>query len=189
MKMLYRGKLGKMAWLNCLELTLFFVLLWFLGGLIFSLDIFDDQTIHRFAVLNGSDNALTYAAILLTVQIPLFIQMLVTMLQAESMKRIVLPAVVDFREIIVGYVVLSFLILVSPREAFLYVPVVSITLLSLYAVMQSVTVMFNQSSLKDSILTHIGSTARGTFGKRLKSRLTSNQFIKEIESAPLLEYN
>src|SRR3990170_2914017 len=113
-------------WRGSILVAMFCVVDWLLYGYILTYDFFDKH--FAFAKLvNDRGSALTFITVIFAVQIPLFILLLEKMLNAGYIRRLTLPALIQFRELLISYVVLSFLLLIAPKNAYYYFPTAMLT--------------------------------------------------------------
>lgn len=153
---------------------------WFAYGFVFTDKLFDTY-LNNLAVLRELDVILAYVGALFAIQIPVFILLLEKMHSAGYIRRLVLPSVISFREILVCYVVLSFLLLVAPRAAYFYFPVLGLTALSLYTLYESVRVMFETRKLKAREDLYIEKLIERALHASLKGRVSINNFFETIK--------
>lgn len=180
--MLKRGfkKFNQSTWRNPAFLIPLLVANWWLYGRVFSEDFFDKH-FDYFSLLNSRGDALTYVGVLFAVQLPIFILLLEKMISSGYVRRIVLPSVIQFREILVSYIILSFLLLVSPRSAYYYLPILGLTVLSIYTVYEAVRVMFERRKLKTREDEYISRLVEQVFSGSLKGRVAINNFFDDLK--------
>lgn len=152
---------------------------WFTYGFVFSDDLFDKH-LGQFAVLTNIETILGYIGLLFAVQIPVFILLLEKMYGAGYIRRLSLPSVIQFREVLVCYVILSLLLLVSPRASYYYFSVAGLTLLSLYAITESIRVMFETRKLKEREDKYIRTLVEQSLKASMSGRIGMNNFFAEI---------
>lgn len=173
-------KFFQSTWRNPVFIIPLLVANWWLYGRIFTEDFFDKH-LDYFSLLTSRGDALAYVGVLFAVQLPIFILLLEKMITSGYVRRIVLPSVIQFREILVSYIILSFLLLVSPRNAYYYLPVLGLTTLSVYTVFEAVRVMFERRKLKNRENQHISKVVERVFGASLKGRIAINNFFDDLK--------
>lgn len=156
------------------------VVAWLSYGFVLS-DKFFDEHFGQLAILTDVGVIFGYIGLLFAVQIPVFILLLEKMHGAGYVRRLSLPSVIKFREILVGYVVLSLLLLISPRAAYYYFPVIGLTFLSLYAIVESVRVMFETRKLKKREDKYISTLVEKALKTSLKGRINLNNFFGKLD--------
>lgn len=164
------------------------IVLWYVFGYVFASPIFD-ETFKAYRVLGAKENALSYIALIFAIQIPLFILLLQHMGSVGYIRRHILPGVIRFRELLVSNVLLSLLLLISPRASFYYLPVLLLTLLSFYAIFESVRVLFEQRKLRKREDEFVGKLVKHVIGDSFINRITSNDFINDIEGLSRVKYS
>jgi len=135
-----RQKIQQPQYFNIVLISLL-IILWLVFGKLLSNDFFD-KNFGCFAVLASRDLVFGFLGVLFAIQIPIFILLLETMRDSGFIRRITLPATIRYREIIICYVVLSILLLISPRASFYYLPIFLLIFVSFYAVFKSFKVIF-----------------------------------------------
>ena len=138
-KRLYRS-----SWRDSVIIVPPIIALWLFFGWLLTLTYFD-KYLGSYRLLDARGDALTYISLLFAVQIPLFILLLERMTGLGYVRRLILPGVIKFREVLVSYVILGLLLLLSSRASFYYFPVITLTILSLYTIFIAVRVLFEQS--------------------------------------------
>jgi hypothetical protein len=156
------------------------IVLWLFFGWLFTLSYFDNH-LGTYKLLDGRGDALTYISLLFAVQIPLFILLLERMTDLGYVRRLILPGVIKFREVLVSYVILSFLLLLSSRASFYYFPVITLTILSLYTIFIAVRVLFEQRKLKDKETSFVKGIVTQVFKDVLVSRKEGNDFFEKLK--------
>lgn len=111
------------------------------------------------------------------------------MVESGLIKRYVLPSIINFREVLFSYIVLSLLLLFSPRASFLYLPVIALTLLSLYAIWVAIKVIFEQRKLKNKEDNHIMRLVRTVFDIRLKTRILNNNYFETLKTQDVVNFS
>lgn len=182
-------------WRDSILLAVVLPILWLLCGVLISNELFDSYYADLSKVLGidlprlGSlEESLGYIGILSAVQIPVFILLLEEIRGAGYIHRIVLPRTIRFREVIIGYILLSFLLAISPRTAFCYLPVIFITAVSFYAVFQSIRILFEFNKIKNAENRHIRQIIRNAaaFDKELSTN--SSRLLSDLEKAPYITH-
>ena len=110
-------------WMSRWRVTFIYVLVLILSYIIFGLmlrDDFFDKHFSRLAVLKELSTIIEYIGLLFAVQIPIFILLLEKIRDSGDIRRFSLPNVIYFREILATYIVLSSLLLTSPRASYYY---------------------------------------------------------------------
>ena len=154
---------------------------WWFSGWVLSLSFFDKHY-EILKLLGVKSDALTYIGLLFAIQIPIFILLLQRMIDLGYLRRLIMPGVIRFREILVSYILLSLLLLFSQRTSYYYLPVVGLTLLSLYTVFITVQVMFDPSKLEDKENDFVRKIIKQVFGDVLDRRKKSNDFFEELKN-------
>ncbi len=152
---------------------------WFTYGFVLSDELFDKH-LGQLSVLTSIETILGYVGLLFAVQIPVFILLLEKMYDAGYIRRLSLPSVIQFREILISYAVLSLLLLLSPRASYYYFPVAGLTLLSIYAIVESIRVMFETRKLKEREDKYIRTLVKKSLKASMSSRVGMNNFFAEI---------
>lgn len=154
---------------------------WFTYGWVLSSEIFDKyfEALH---LLTTIDSTLSYVAVLFAIQIPVFILLLEKMYNSGYVKRLVLPSIINFREVLISYVILSLLLLISPRTSYLYFPTLGITTLSLYTIIEAVRVMFEARKLKTREDEYIEQLVELVLKNSLQWRIGANKFFETIKN-------
>lgn len=149
-------------------------------GRLFTLSYFDNHQ-ATFRLLTSRSDAIAYVALLFAVQIPVFILLLERMASLGYIRRLILPSIIRFREVLASYIILSLLLLLSTRASYYYFPVIALTLLSLYVIFIAVRVVFDQRKLKNKEDKFVRKTVDTVFSDRLKTRTTSNDFFERLK--------
>lgn len=160
---------------------------WLAYGFVFSNDLFDEH-LSQFAVLTDLGTIFGYIGLLFAVQIPLFILLLEKMYGAGYVRRLSLPSVINFREILVSYVALSLLLLISYRASYYYFPVAGLTLLSIYAIVEAIRVMFETRKLKQREDNYIRALVEKSLKASMKGRIGINNFFARLEHSPYVTH-
>lgn len=181
-------RIQRSTWRNCLILAPVIIAFWFILGWVLSLSYFDTDLFESYKVINLKESALSYVALLFAVQIPIFILLLERMVAAGYIRRLILPGVIKFRELLVSYVLLSLLLLIAPRASYYYFPVIALTLLSLYTIFESVRVMFEQRKLRKRENYFVEKTVNGVMKESLYHRINSNTFLEEVKKLERVTY-
>lgn len=168
-------------WLKAISFSLVLAALWAIAGWLLSHPFFDKH-LSTFKVLQSKSDALTFATVLFAVLIPVFILLLQRMADAGYVRRLVLPSVIQFRELLFGYITLSLLLLISPRASYYYLPVTALTTLGFYAVYDAVRVMFEPRKLRDKETKFVTDTVTKVMAERLVHRISSNDFMEYLKS-------
>ena len=134
-------------------------LFYILFGLILSND-FVDGYFALFATLKELGVVIEYIGLLFAVQIPIFILLLEKIRDSGDIRRLSLLGVIYFREILATYIILSFLLLFSPRASYYYFPTIAITVVSSYAIIQSIQLLFKVDQLKQREVRYIEKLTR-----------------------------
>ncbi len=156
------------------------ILAWLIWGFILSLPVINDIFPGSIKVLDKG-NTLGYLSAVLAIQIPLFILFLEKMANSGYIYRKLLPRVVSFREIITLLLVGSTLILVSPRESFLYFPVLLLFWLNIIAIYRALTTVFQPDLFDTQINDFLKQSVNKSFDKMLEHRKQHNEFYKQLE--------
>ena len=174
-------KVNRSYWRDSIIWSPVLFILWLFLGWLFSL-VFFDRTFATFKFISLRSDALTYVGLLFAVQIPVFILLLQRMSDLGYLRRIIMPGVIRFREILVSYILLSLLLLASKRASYYYFPVLALTLISLYTVFITVRVMFDTAKLKDRENNFVRRIIKQVFGDVLDRRKSSNDFFEELKN-------
>lgn len=175
------------TWSASFAIAVLSVINWLLYGHILAYDFFDKHLAFT-KVLDSKGDVLTFVTIIFAVQIPLFILLLEKMLNAGHIRRLVLPGVIQFREILISYVLLSLLLLVAPKNAFYYFPAAMLTFISVFAVFEAIRTMFEPRKLKPREDTYIRRMLRQVLQSSFNFRLTSNEFFEELKKYKYLDH-
>ena len=173
-------KFSRSSWRDSILLSpLLFVCWWFLGWIL-SISYFDKH-FAMFRLLTIRTDALTYVGLLFAVQIPVFILLLQRMVDLGYLRRLIMPGVIKFREILVSYILLSLFLLASQRSSYYYFPVIALTIISLYTVFITVRVMFDPGKLESKENDFVRKIIKQVFGDVLDRRKKSNDFFEELK--------
>jgi len=168
-------------WLPAFGWSLISLLCWWVLGALFSSPWFDAQIFAWGKVLHKSE-VLGYLQVLLAVQIPLFLLFIERMSNAGYINRKILPQVTDFRIILATMMVNCTLVLVAPREAYLYVPTVALFGLSVFGLYRASTVIFQPERYKAKIEKHLRNKIQKSFNYMLNRRISSNESYEQLEA-------
>jgi hypothetical protein len=169
------------SWLRTILLSICFVLLWCLFGFILSHDLFDSIYFNTFKILSSRTDTLSYLAVIFAIQIPIFILFLQQMVEAKYVKRVVLPRITNFKEIIISLVVGTTLVLVSQRNSFIYFPIFILFIVNILAIFKALTLTFHQEQYLRDIQKYLEKIARQSFQRLVLKRRNNNSFFKHLE--------
>lgn len=172
-------KLNRSRWRDSLIMSPLLVAAWWFLGWLLTLSFFDKH-LHTLMLLSIKADALTYAGLLFAVQIPVFILLLQRMVDFGYLRRLIIPSVIRFREILVSYIILSLLLLFSQRTSYYYFPVIALTLVSLYTIFITVRVMFDPSKLEDKENNFVRKIVGQVFSDVPGRRKKSSDFFEEL---------
>lgn len=168
------------------HITLIYVIVLFLSyiffGFILSNDFFD-RYFALFATLKELGVVIEYIGLLFAVQIPIFILLLEKIRDSGDIRRLSLLGVIYFREILATYIILSFLLLVSPRASYYYFPTIAITIASSYAIIQSIQLLFKVDQLKQREVRYIEKLTRRSLTVSELIRTSSNNFFTDLKNS------
>ncbi len=174
------------SWINAVGLSVLFIFIWLAVGIFLSNSFFDSYQFKNFQVLD-KQNSLGYLAVVLAIQIPIFILFLQEMVKAGFVRRKALPRVTSFKEIIFVLLTGTLLVVLSPRESYLYLPLLVIALTNFIAVYRAVTVTFHQEQYDNDIKKLLNKTATSAFIEMDERRRKSNRRNQEIENTQFVE--
>jgi hypothetical protein len=177
-----------LPWLKAVLFSIGTIFLWLAFGKWLSSDYFDNAHLASLKVLTKGD-VLAYMAVLFAIQIPVFILFLQSMTDAGFINRKVLPRVTGFKEVLVLFITVSFLILFSPRASYLYFPVVTLLVVNIRAIYAAVTVIFEPERYQGAVKRYISKTVKSSFALLMQKRENDNRFYKDLEENPLVEYS
>ena len=173
-------------WRSRWRVTLIYVLVLILSYIIFGLmlsDNFFDKHFSRLAVLKELSTIIEYIGLLFAVQIPVFILLLEKIRDSEDIRRFPLPNVIYFREILATYIVLSSLLLVSPRASYYYFPTIIIAVVSSYAMVQSMQLLFGIGQLKQQEKKYIKDLVKRSLRTSKMIRGNGSNFFTDLENS------
>ena len=173
-------------WRSRWRVTLIYVLVLILSYIIFGLmlsDNFFDKHFSRLAVLKELSTIIEYIGLLFAVQIPVFILLLEKIRDSGDIRRFSLPNVIYFREILATYIVLSSLLLVSPRASYYYFPTIIIAAVSLYAMVQSIQLLFGIGQLKQQEKKRIKELVKRSLRVSKVMRANRSIFFADLENS------
>ena len=173
-------------WMSRWRVTFIYVLVLILSYIIFGLmlsDDFFDKHFSRLAVLKELSTIIEYIGLLFAVQIPVFILLLEKIRDSEDIRRLPLPNVIYFREILATYIVLSSLLLVSPRASYYYFPTIIIAVVSSYAMVQSMQLLFGIGQLKQQEKKYIKDLVKRSLRASKIIRANGSNFFTDLENS------
>lgn len=162
--------------------VLFLVVLYLFFGAKLSDDFFDKH-FTLLAVLKKLDTIIGYIGLLFAVQIPVFILLLEKIRDSGDIRRFSLPNVIYFREILATYIVLSSLILVSPRASYYYFPTIIIAVVSSYAMVQAMQLLFGIGQLKQQEKKYIKDLVKRSLRASKMIRANGSNFFTDLENS------
>lgn len=165
------------------------IITWLGGGVLLSTSFFDKHFFNTYKVLTLKTDTLTFVTAIFALFIPIFILLFQGMISAGYMNRYILPRIIKYREILTGYFVLTLLLLISPRAAFYYVPIVGIVIFSVLAALYSLLVLFDMAYLKDSIECYVHNIVKSYFGNGLKNRQLNNSFLEQLKTTSWVKHS
>ncbi len=174
------------SWRNALLYPLVVIFFWIIYGLLLANVGFDTSTYSTFKVLD-KNSALSYLAVIVAIQIPIFILFLDKMRQSGDYKRLVLPYVTEFKETLLLLITCSTLALISPRESFLYFAIFSSLVVNIYAIVSALNVTFHQEYYDIKIRAFLKKAVRQTFKILVTKRISHREFDKDLEQIPYLD--
>lgn len=173
-------------WMSRWRVTFIYVLVLISSYIIFGLMLSDDyfnKHFSRLAVLKELSTIIEYIGLLFAVQIPVFILLLEKIRDSGDIRRFSLPNVIYFREILATYIVLSSLLLVSPRASYYYFPTIIIVAVSLYAMVQSMQLLFGIGQLKQQEKKHIKDLVKRSLMASKMIRANGSIFFADLENS------
>lgn len=173
-------------WRSRWRVTLIYVLVLILSYIIFGLmlsDNFFDKHFSKLAVLKELSTIIEYIGLLFAVQIPVFILLLEKIRDSGDIRRFSLPNVIYFREILATYIVLSSLLLVSPRASYYYFPTIIIAVVSSYAMVQSIQLLFGIGQLKQQEKKRIKELVKRSLKVSKVMRANRSIFFADLENS------
>jgi|GEM_PF-3255405 len=174
------------SWVGAIEIALLIFICWIEYGIIFTSIFFDEPFFQVFKVVNKND-VLSYLAVLLGIQIPIFMLFLQEMTQAGHVKRRILPRVTKFKEIILSLITATTFILLSPSAGYIYFPLAVMIAVNFLAVFRAITVTFQQDQYENRMFDQLRLTAKKSFDSMMDQRREHNKRLKEIESSKFIE--
>ena len=162
--------------------VLFLVVLYLFFGAKLSDDFFDKH-FAPLAVLKKLDTIIEYIGLLFAVQIPVFILLLEKIRDSGDIRRFSLPNVIYFRGILATYIVLSSLLLTSPRASYYYFPTIMIAVVSSYAIVQSIQLLFGVGQSKKRENEHIKKLVKRSLRASKIIRANRNNFFIDLENS------
>ncbi|MFC2601739.1 MAG: hypothetical protein ACFNYO_01185 [Candidatus Saccharimonas sp.] len=162
--------------------VLFLIILYLLFGTMLSGDFFD-KYFASLAVLDDLDTIIGYIGLLFAVQIPVFILLLEKIRDSGDIRRFSLPNVIYFREILATYIILSSLLLVSPRTSYYYFPTIIIAVVSSYAIVQSMQLLFGIGQSKKRENEHIKKLVKRSLRASKIIRTNRSNFFVDLENS------
>ncbi|MBF1028391.1 MAG: hypothetical protein HXL05_02605 [Candidatus Nanosynbacter sp.] len=173
-------------WMSRWRVTFIYVLVLISSYIIFGLMLSDDyfnKHFSRLAVLKELSTIIEYIGLLFAVQIPVFILLLEKIRDSGDIRRFSLPNVIYFREILATYIILSSLLLVSPRASYYYFPTIIIVAVSLYAMVQSMQLLFGIGQLKQQEKKHIKDLVKRSLMASKMIRANGSIFFADLENS------
>ena len=173
-------------WMSRWRVTFIYVLVLISSYIIFGLMLSDDyfnKHFSRLAVLKELSTIIEYIGLLFAVQIPVFILLLEKIRDSGDIRRFSLPNVIYFREILATYIVISSLLLVSPRASYYYFPTIIIVAVSLYAMVQSMQLLFGIGQLKQQEKKHIKDLVKRSLMASKMIRANGSIFFADLENS------
>jgi hypothetical protein len=177
---------GNSEWLKSLVLALTSLMGWVLFGVLLSSDSLDVHNLEIIKVLHKGE-VFNYLGVILAVQIPLFIQFLDKLVNSGFVYRKFLPRTVAFREVLVAIFVNSTLVLISPRDSFLYLPVGLLVITNSVAIYRSLTSLFNPERYERRFESELRSAAKRGFKQLMFWRGQNNLFFEKLKSHTMIE--
>lgn len=167
------------VWLWPIILSIITVIFWFLIGMFLASDRLDNTFFDSVKILHKTD-VLGYLTVVFAIQIPLFILFLERMTTSGYINRKILPWVTNFREILILMSVGSMLVLISPRESFLYEPVFILSIVNFFAIYRASTVIFQPEKFENKVRQHLGRTVNRSFSLMINRRKDNNEFREKL---------
>ncbi len=186
MRDIYR-KFSRSSWRDTFYLELACFIGWIVFGLLFSSAFFDTHMPYL-RLLDSRADALVYASVLFVIEIPVFILLLQKMTELGFVRRLIMPGIISFREILVSFILLSLYLLLSPRASFYYFPILGITGLCLYAVFIAVQVLFDIRKLEDKEKAYVRTLVQQVIADLPKRREKSNSFFEVIKKSKFVAH-
>lgn len=162
--------------------VLFLIILYLLFGTMLSGDFFD-KYFASLAVLDDLDTIIGYIGLLFAVQIPVFILLLEKIRDSGDIRQFSLPNVIYFREILATYIILSSLLLTSPRTSYYYFPTIIIAVVSSYAIVQSMQLLFGIGQSKKRENEHIKKLVKRSLRASKIIRTNRSNFFVDLENS------
>lgn len=175
-------------WVKSIVLSLALIAAWILLGTILSVDSVKEIIPKQLRVLDKG-STLTYASMALAVQIPLFILFIQQMANAGDINRKRLPYVTQFREILSVFIVGGALLLISPRESFLYIPAFVLFCTNVFALYRAVTVLFQTDIYEKPIKNHLSKTVEKSLNTLLDKRTNNKKFFEDVNNVGFIEFS
>lgn len=173
-------------WMSRWRVTFIYVLVLISSYIIFGLMLSDDyfnKHFSRLAILKELSTIIEYIGLLFAVQIPVFILLLEKIRDSGDIRRFSLPNVIYFREILATYIVLSSLLLVSPRASYYYFPTIIIAVVSSYAMVQSMQLLFGIGQLKQQEKKYIKDLVKRSLRTSKMIRANGSNFFTDLENS------
>lgn len=173
-------------WMSRWRVTFIYVLvlisLYIIFGLMLSDDYFNKH-FSKLAILKELSTIIEYIGLLFAVQIPVFILLLEKIRDSGDIRRFSLPNVIYFREILATYIVLSSLLLASPRASYYYFPTIIIAAVSSYAIVQSMQLLFGIGQLKQQEKKYIKDLVKRSLRASKMMRANGSNFFTDLENS------
>lgn len=144
---------------------------------------FFDKYFASLAVLDDLDTIIGYIGLLFAVQIPVFILLLEKIRDSGDIRQFSLPNVIYFREILATYIILSSLLLTSPRTSYYYFPTIIIAVVSSYAIVQSMQLLFGIGQSKKRENEHIKKLVKRSLRASKIIRTNRSNFFVDLENS------
>lgn len=173
-------------WMSRWRITLIYVIILLLFYIFFGSMLSDDyfnKHFSKLAVLKELSTVIEYIGLLFAVQIPVFILLLEKIRDSGDIRRFSLPNVIYFREILATYIVLSSLLLASPRASYYYFPTIIIAVVSSYAIVQSIQLLFGIDQLKQQENKHIKGLVKRSLRASRMIRANGSNFFTDLENS------
>ena len=173
-------------WMSRWRITLIYVIILLLFYIFFGSMLSDDyfnKHFSKLAVLKELSTVIEYIGLLFAVQIPVFILLLEKIRDSGDIRRFSLPNVIYFREILATYIVLSSLLLASPRASYYYFPTIIIAVVSSYAIVQSIQLLFGIDQLKQQENKHIKGLVKRSLRASRMIRANGSNFFTNLENS------
>ena len=173
-------------WMSRWRVTFIYVLvlisLYIIFGLMLSDDYFNKH-FSKLAILKELSTIIEYIGLLFAAQIPVFILLLEKIRDSGDIRRFPLPNVIYFREILATYIVLSSLLLASPRASYYYFPTIVIAVVSSYAIVQSMQLLFGIGQLKQQEKKYIKDLVKRSLMASKMIRANGSIFFADLENS------